>query len=75
MMSTKEMKMNKIWFWIFRVLCLILLSIVPYLAWTNQLTFREGTESLGKIFFTVGSLIYYIAIEFILSQIKNSRIA
>jgi len=64
-------------FWFFQFLYFIILSIVPYLAWTNQLTFREGTEESGKIFLTAAALFYFIVVEIIMFTLKkkNNRVA
>ena len=67
--------MSKVWFWFFQVFYLILLSIVPYFAWTNQLTFKEGYEFLGKIGVTGISLIMFIIAEMILCRAIKDNIA
>lgn len=42
----------KITMWIFSVLYVAIPSVVVWLAWTNQMMFREGLESETKVFLT-----------------------
>jgi len=43
----------KIMLWIFSVLYVAIPSVVVWLAWTNQMMFREGLESETKVLLTV----------------------